>query len=311
MTSRANVSSEWTGDRNGYAAMVMPRPQVSSGVSWTNTDHVMQLFDPYSSTRRWLKLGLTIGGIVAGPVFGILLTLVEKIITNAPPATFANYAWNAAVFGVLAGVVSLRLHRRYSDTRAIPSLCRRTNAEIDERSLEWRGLRPRMKGTDCLIALVLLCACVGDDLESSRLVLERHPCLGTCPSYRLAIGPDGRVDYEGLGYFNTLEPAPRRSAFRRDSIRLAPEDAARLLAAFDWTFSTWWPNQYVPWRRFTCPVSATDAPTLTIVREQRSRRDTLQVYYACPYVPARIHRLGIYIDSVVGVNRWLGPTPPR
>ena len=92
MTSRANVSLEWTGDRNGYAAMVIPRPQVSSGVSRTNTDHVMQLIDPYSSTRRWLKLGLTIGGIVAGPVFGILLTLVEKIITNTPPATFANYA---------------------------------------------------------------------------------------------------------------------------------------------------------------------------------------------------------------------------
>ena len=44
-----------------------------------------------------------------------------------------------------------------------------------------------------------------------------------------------------------------------------------------------------------------------IARERGSHSHTLQIYYACPYAPARIHRLGIYIDSVVGVKRWLGP----
>jgi hypothetical protein len=174
-----------------------------------------------------------------------------------------------------------------------------------------RGYHSLMKGNDRVIALVLLCACVGDDPKSSRLVLERHPCLGTCPSYRLAIGTDGRVDYEGLGYFNTLGSAARRPAFRRDSTRLAPEDAATLLAAFDRAWSRWWPNQYIPSRRLACPIWSTDAPTLAIVRERGSRSDTLEIYYACPYVPARIHRLGTYIDSVVAVKRWLGPAPPR
>ena len=66
----------------------------------------MALFDSHFATRRWLTLGLTIGGALAGAAFGIVLTRLGKIVAGAPPATLANYAWNAAVFGVIAGVVS-------------------------------------------------------------------------------------------------------------------------------------------------------------------------------------------------------------
>ena len=174
--------------------------------------------------------------------------------------------------------------------------------------------RSRSTTTGRGMALVLLAACAVDDSgPASRLILERFPCLGTCPSYRLAIGADGRVEYEGIGYFNTLEVVsdrPDARRLRRDTTRLAASDVETLMAAFDRAWSRWLPNQYVPWRR-ACPSASTDAPTLAIVRERGSQRDTLQVYYACPYVPARIHRLGIHIDSVVGVTRWLGPAPPR
>jgi hypothetical protein len=66
----------------------------------------MRLLDPHFSTRRWLKVGLTVSGAVAGAAFGLALTRLGKIVAGAPPATLANYAWNAAVFGVLAGIVS-------------------------------------------------------------------------------------------------------------------------------------------------------------------------------------------------------------
>jgi hypothetical protein len=167
-----------------------------------------------------------------------------------------------------------------------------------------------MRRNGHLIALFLLSACGPDDSASGRLVLERDPCLGICPSYRLAIGSDGRVEYEGVGYLNPLGRATQRPAFRRDSTRLTPGDVAALMAAFDRARSTWWPNRYRP-GRLTCPGAGTDSPTLTIVREQSSRADTLELYYGCPYGPARIHRLGTHIDSVVGVERWLGPIPSR
>jgi hypothetical protein len=66
----------------------------------------VELFDPARSTRRWLKLGLTVTGALAGAVFGIALTRFGKIVTGAPPATLANYAWNAAWFGGFAALVS-------------------------------------------------------------------------------------------------------------------------------------------------------------------------------------------------------------
>lgn len=67
---------------------------------------MIRLFDPALSTRRWLKVGLTVGGALAGAAFGIVLTRLGKIIADAPPATLANYVWNAAVFAVPAGIIS-------------------------------------------------------------------------------------------------------------------------------------------------------------------------------------------------------------
>jgi hypothetical protein len=66
----------------------------------------MKPTDSTLSTRRWLKVGLTIGGALSGAVFGIMLTRLGEIAAGAPPATLANYAWNAAVFGVMSGLIS-------------------------------------------------------------------------------------------------------------------------------------------------------------------------------------------------------------
>lgn len=45
-------------------------------------------------------------GMAAGAAFGLVLTRAGKIVAGAPPAALANYAWNAAVFAVLAGIVN-------------------------------------------------------------------------------------------------------------------------------------------------------------------------------------------------------------
>ena len=66
----------------------------------------MAFFDPYFTTRRRLKFGLTVAGLAAGAIFGAALTIFGKIVADAPPATLGNYAWNAAVFGVIAAIVS-------------------------------------------------------------------------------------------------------------------------------------------------------------------------------------------------------------
>jgi len=66
----------------------------------------MELLIVGRSTSRWLKVGLTVGGAVAGAAFGVVLTRLGKIVADAPPASVANYVWNATIFGVLAGIAS-------------------------------------------------------------------------------------------------------------------------------------------------------------------------------------------------------------
>lgn len=67
-----------------------------------NMTNIKSLF----STRRLLKIGLAAAGAIAGAVFGLVLTRLGKIATGAPPATLANYVWNAVAFGAIAAVVS-------------------------------------------------------------------------------------------------------------------------------------------------------------------------------------------------------------
>ncbi len=70
------------------------------------------------STRRLLQLGLVVAGAAAGAVFGVILTRLGKLAAGAPPATLANYAWNAAVFGVVSAVVSPLI--TWSELRRVP-----------------------------------------------------------------------------------------------------------------------------------------------------------------------------------------------
>ena len=66
----------------------------------------MRIFGHSLGTRRFLQLGLVVAGAVSGAVFGLVLTRLGKVVTDAPPATLANYLWNAAVFAALAAIVS-------------------------------------------------------------------------------------------------------------------------------------------------------------------------------------------------------------
>jgi hypothetical protein len=64
----------------------------------------MAIFNPHFTTRRWLKVGLTVAGCAAGAAMGLMMTRFGKIAAGAPPATLGNYAWNAAIFGIIGGV---------------------------------------------------------------------------------------------------------------------------------------------------------------------------------------------------------------
>jgi hypothetical protein len=66
-----------------------------------STNHL----DPARWTRRWVTLGLTVTGALAGAVVGLALTMLGKIVADAPPADMANYLWNARAFAVMGAIL--------------------------------------------------------------------------------------------------------------------------------------------------------------------------------------------------------------
>jgi hypothetical protein len=59
----------------------------------------------YFATRRRLKVGLVVAGTFAGAIGGAALTVLGKIVADAPPATGPNYVWNMAAFGLMGAVL--------------------------------------------------------------------------------------------------------------------------------------------------------------------------------------------------------------
>ena len=62
--------------------------------------------DPAAGTRRWITVALVLSGALAGAVIGLALTPLGKLVAGAPPATLANYQWNALAFGVIGALLA-------------------------------------------------------------------------------------------------------------------------------------------------------------------------------------------------------------
>ena len=59
----------------------------------------------FFATRRNLKTGLVISGLVSGAVAGAAITVLGKIVAGAPPATLSNYLINMCWFAVFGAVI--------------------------------------------------------------------------------------------------------------------------------------------------------------------------------------------------------------
>src|ERR1043166_7744606 len=87
-------------------------------------------------------------------------------------------------------------------------------------------------------------ACSKPMPEPQYVVLERTPCLGDCPEYRLEIAASGRVIYEGAGYRDGI--GYRVNPVKRDSTQLPPAKVAAVFEAFKRAWSPTLPNQVIP-----------------------------------------------------------------
>ena len=158
------------------------------------------------------------------------------------------------------------------------------------------------------IALGLAIAC-SSSRQPEGLTLERRPCFGICSAYRVDVYADGRVRYEGPGWVNTMAGG-KVPPILRDSARLSRDRTAAIFQAFDRAWSRWQTNRF-GYNRPGCPDAVTDQPTVVLVRISGRSRDTMDLYYGCLAPAERVDRAAAEIDSLVGVERWLGPAPRR
>ena len=137
------------------------------------------------------------------------------------------------------------------------------------------------------------------DLDS--IVLERGPCFGFCPMYRLVIEGSGRIRYRNMG----------ENQLRTDSI--APDAVERLAErAVEAGF-------YVLPERIMddpalCSMPATDHPGVTVSIFSRTSAKTVDHYTGCSvegtdsptHAPAIVRLIALenMIDSIANVERW-------
>ena len=164
-----------------------------------------------------------------------------------------------------------------------------------------------MSGRAALALLVGLAACgpraphapAPDSASTPGTVvtLERGPCFGTCPVYRVSLSGEGSVTFEGTRFVSRVGT---------DSGRVRPEAVDRLLRSLDDAGFFALDDAFVP-DAPACGPYHTDAPTVSITVRAPGRDKTVRHDHGCAGAPAELTRLEHLIDSVAGTARWTGP----
>lgn len=120
----------------------------------------------------------------------------------------------------------------------------------------------------------------------TEIALERTPCFGACPVYKVTLKPDGTVIYEGKRFVEKLG---------RFEGRINEDDYANLAKATDtlgfWKFKD----------KYTAPI--TDMPSALVTIQQGEKSKTTDNYAGRG--PAELWAIEQLIDKVVdGVREW-------
>jgi hypothetical protein len=128
------------------------------------------------------------------------------------------------------------------------------------------------------------------------VTLERTPCFGNCPVYRISVSEAGVVRYEGRANVRQMGTATAQiSRARLDSLLLEMERAGYFTFARRYALS-----------EPTCRRYSTDSPSAISSATFRGRTQRIEHDYGCGGVPGALTLLEKRIDEVLGSDRWTG-----
>jgi hypothetical protein len=130
------------------------------------------------------------------------------------------------------------------------------------------------------------------------ITLERSPCFGTCPVYKLAIYSDGKVEYEGLEFVKKTGKAEGR---------ITEDELKQLISEFEKIDYFNLADQYVSGSKKNCPEVWTDHPTAATSLNWNGKKKTVVHYHGCrgATVLKQLTALENKIDEVAKTERWI------
>jgi hypothetical protein len=134
------------------------------------------------------------------------------------------------------------------------------------------------------------------DSDSSVIKLERTPCLGRCPVYRVTISASGRVSFVGKNF------VPQQG----EATGQAPKEKLdSLLGEIERQGFFEFADRYVAGAP-ACGPYATDAPSAITEVTHAGRHKRIEHDYGCSQAPPALGELERKIDEVAGTGRWTG-----
>ena len=136
--------------------------------------------------------------------------------------------------------------------------------------------------------------------NADSIVLERTPCFGACPAYRLRIARSGEVQYQSRARGDTTHSLSTITA----------EQARRVFQAAELLQLDALPDEIARDPAY-CRNPATDHPSATTtVFVGRGSKQVVD-YLGCDWAPVGLRRLEAMIDSVAGTERLVRRTTAR
>ena len=128
------------------------------------------------------------------------------------------------------------------------------------------------------------------------VTLERTPCFGGCPVYRISVTRDGVVSYEGRAGVRHLGAASKR---------IKPDQVAALLSELERGGYFSFAPRYTP-AEPACGRYATDSPTAITSVSMGDRAHRIEHDYGCGAAPGALVVLERRIDEALGSTEWTG-----
>lgn len=129
------------------------------------------------------------------------------------------------------------------------------------------------------------------------ITLERTPCFGSCPSYKVQIFADGRVVYEGKRFVKRKGKAQGR---------ITKTAVQQLVGEFNSLNYVSLEDEYNPGGP-SCPEGWTDYPSAITSLQWKGKKKTIRHYHGCrgAKVLDQLTALENKIDQVANTKRWV------